>query len=329
MRRSSRGFRGIYKSFLLAWCMVAFPLVFAMAEPSALRVTNNTDTVLRKLSFPSAPDAAVPIMLAPGATDSVLFPEGELLDIAVETGAGNFFFPQVKLFRGEGAAIVISVLQAGVPELALYKGKERLMAVTGDNTAWNIPPRAQALGEFPFAPGLTTREQAMKAGAVESKERNVLSMRLPWAQLEWDASLNFAGEEPDSLLWSVRLSRSDTPETLKNFCLKDRLEQRLGYALLSVNFEGKRMKDDASVDLVSLAAEEKPAPSDLFAEPGNWRKRRATYAPQAFFDKAVVAVKNDEEQHVDDLVKEFSRFMIVAEEREDTTLTIIVRRMGQ
>ena len=267
-------------------------------ETSPWELTNKSGLTIQKIEM--TPDGktdetlTVEEEIADGQKAVFQRPGGEVLMRVVITHAGGeLTFPVVSFYGQENARATLGMIRPNVPELQFFDGKDLSAAFYGDNSAWGI---MQALGAFPYEPGVTTLGKALEWGNLkqDAKNKQILTGIQEWEGQKWKLTLTFGGPDADDALLVVEMSMAD--DGGKTDMIIDDALVAHGYvcfrkepdkkALNVYEFEGEGagasdMNDAVSEAYWKLVGEDKT--------PGLMLDH---YVPQGLFDELVDAHKN-------------------------------------
>ena len=193
--------------FCLAWGSA-----FA-AETNPWELTNKSGLTIQKVEM--TPDdktdetQTVEQEIANGQKAVIQRPGGDVLMRVVLTHAdGELTFPVVSFHEEKNAKTTLGMAKPNVPELQFFNGKDLSATYYGDNSAWGIE---QALGAFPYAPGVTTLGKAMEWGNLkqDAKNKQVLAGTQEWEGQKWKLILTFTGPDAEDALRVVEMSVPD------------------------------------------------------------------------------------------------------------------------
>ena len=221
---------------------------YAQAASHTLTVTNTTRSTLTRVVMtviPPDPGAGPgekvvrSIPFGPGETVTLARPEGNLR-LEFIGGDCGFVFPVLRIGNEpeQNIEAALALRRDSVPELR-FADKTRL-PLPGDNAAWKFP---QVLGAFPYAVGVTTKEEARNLGAKQAPEKNEMAVIVPWAGESWKTLLEFTDGTPQGALRRITMVADDPDGSLLHMSVADALEAR-GYG-----FVFKESRDGRSVDV--------------------------------------------------------------------------------
>jgi hypothetical protein len=190
---------------------LAWGTAFA-AETNPWELTNKSSLVIQKIEM--TPDGktdeaqTVEQEIANGQKAVIQRPGGGLMRVVITHADGELVFPVVSFYEQKNAKATLGMVKPNVPELQFFDGKDLQAAFYGDNSAWGIE---QALGAFPYAPGVTTLGKAMEWGNLKQDATNkqVLTGIQKWENQKWKLTLTFNGPDVEDALLVVEMRVAD------------------------------------------------------------------------------------------------------------------------
>lgn len=304
-------------------CLGVAAVHVSSAAATTLRYTNECAEPVTEVHFSTYGEEAqiTRQRVAPGKAGTVDVPKRDVQTVMFVVGGEHYTFPIVSFFQAPDLVTArLGLNPLGVPFLALSENETLSQYVTGNNTAWGDFP--QALGAFPFAPGITTREKALAIGAKPGDNTStILVAPLEWVNFNWRVSLIFEDEKPDSTIASIHMRLTDPVEELDDEDFTSWLEEN-GYRLYFI------AHDDDGVDLTELAAEGKELPDRFLAAAGDWTTERRIFFPGELLD-GLTELRKQDDGDPSELLADFVQYPMVAIDRKDDSVVIILAPLPQ